>query len=165
MYAHNLASQLIDMDKRAEAEPLLREAMEVGGRLFPAGHRIPIGARLNLAKLLNLDERFDETEKLLDEAEPAFRKEAGVQGERNLSLLLTRRGRARTGLKKFDEAEADLLAAYPMAARSRGDSHELTRACAGMLSDLYKRWDEDQPGRGYDAKAAEWREKLAAPKS
>jgi len=31
------------------------------------------------------------------------------------------------------------------------------------LVDLYTAWDAAEPGKGYDAKAAEWRGKLPAP--
>jgi hypothetical protein len=34
---------------------------------------------------------------------------------------------------------------------------------ADELPDLYAAWDKAEPGKGYDAKAGEWKAKLDAP--
>lgn len=63
---------------------------------------------------------------------------------------------------RFTLAESNLLEAHPIyvAAKDRGPTHEDTVACVRALVDLYTAWDKADPGKGYDAKAAEWRAKL-----
>jgi hypothetical protein len=87
--------------------------------------------------------------------------------------FLTSLGRARVGLgyepERFALAESNLLEAHPIfvAAPDRGPMHKDTLECVQGLVDLYTAWHAAEPGKGYDAKAAEWKAKLpaeAAPK-
>lgn len=39
-------------------------------------------------------------------------------------------------------------------------THKDTLACTQAIADLYTAWDEAEPGKSYDAKAAEWKAKL-----
>ncbi|MBS0189097.1 MAG: hypothetical protein JSS51_13605, partial [Planctomycetes bacterium] len=48
------------------------------------------------------------------------------------------------------------------AAKDRGPTHKDTLACVQALVDLYTTWDAAEPGKGYDAKASEWKTKLPA---
>ena len=41
-----------------------------------------------------------------------------------------------------------------------GDDHERTTKTIKRIVSLYESWHAAEPGKGYDAKAAEWRAKL-----
>jgi serine/threonine protein kinase len=92
----------------------------------------------------------------------------GVANARRLADFLTGFGRARVGVgyaaERFALAEANLLEAHPIyvAAKGVGRTHKDTLECVQALVDLYTAWDTAEPGKGYDAKAAEWRAKLPA---
>jgi hypothetical protein len=86
-----------------------------------------------------------------------------------LADFLTGFGRARVGVgfdaDGFKFAESNLLAAHPiyLAAKDRGPTHKDTLAGVQAIVDLYTAWDKAEPGKGYDAKAAEWKAKLPPP--
>jgi tetratricopeptide (TPR) repeat protein len=160
IYTHNLGMLLNDQDKPAEAEPVFRAVVDKGRRALGQDHPITISATSNLAGLLNGQKRFAEAAELLAVAEPFARKRSANQNERALALLLTRLGRARTGLKQFEVAEANLLESHRIFIKVRGEAHKDTRGCTQALVDLYTAWHASQPGKGFDTKAAEWKAKL-----
>src|SRR5262249_21229288 len=123
-------------------------------------HPITLSSTTYVALLLNEQKHFAEAAALLTKAEPAARKATGAAGERALAMLLTRLGKARTGLKEFQAAEANLLEARPIWVKPRGEKHQDTRNCPQAIVDLYAGWHTAQPGKGYDTKAAEWKAKL-----
>ena len=57
-------------------------------------------------------------------------------------------------------AETALLEAHGILESARGAKHERTIKVIKSLANLYDAWDAAEPGKGYDAKAAEWRAKL-----
>src|SRR5262249_30258558 len=159
IYTHNLGMLLRDQNKLNEAEPVFREVVDKGGRALGLEHPITISATSNLAALLIEQKRFVEAAELLAAAEPLARKGSGTQNERTRAMLLTRLGRARTGLKQFAAAEASLLEAHSTWIKARGETHVDTRNCERAIVDLYTNWHTAQPGKGYDTKAAEWKAK------
>jgi hypothetical protein len=46
--------------------------------------------------------------------------------------------------------------------QTRGADHADTRGCAEALAELYAARDATTPGAGFDAKAAEWRQRAVA---
>jgi hypothetical protein len=74
------------------------------------------------------------------------------------------RGKARAGLAKkpgeFATAEADLLEAQGILVKLRGEKGKETGEWTQGLVDLCVAWDRAEPGKGYDAKAGEWKTKL-----
>jgi hypothetical protein len=102
---------------------------------------------------------------LLTPAESPMRETFTGGNAYRTALLLTSLGRARAGLgydaDRFALAEANLLEAHAMYLDTRGAEHEDTEECVEALVDLYTAWNEAEPEGGYDAKAAEWRAKLA----
>jgi serine/threonine protein kinase len=161
-YTHNLAMLLWNQDKLSEAEPNVRAVVEKSTRSLGREHPITISATTNLAGLLNAQKRFAEAAELLAANEPEARKITNPSGERNLALLLTWLGKARTGLKQFEAAEASLLEAHPIWVKTRGETHKDTRNCKQAIVDLYTDWHAAQPGKGYDTKAQEWKARLGA---
>ena len=57
------------------------------------------------------------------------------------------------------------LEARPLWVKMRGEAHTDTRSCTQALVDLYAAWHIAEPGKGHDAKAAQWKAKLGPNKS
>src|SRR5262249_56308422 len=67
-------------------------------------------------------------------------------------------GRALAGLRRYPEAERELLEAERMLSR---DKSTRQRACVEALAGMYEGWNRSEPGRGHEAQAATWRAQLA----
>jgi Tetratricopeptide repeat len=152
----------------AEAEPYLREALEKSRRTLGEEHLDTL-ISVSLMVRLKLDQdRAREALDLITPYEPAARKAFTGGNARRLADFLTGFGRARASVgydaERFTLAESNLLEAHPIyvAAKDRGPAHKDTLECAQALVDLYTAWDTAEPGKGYDAKAAEWKVKLTA---
>ena len=107
--------------------------------------------------LLMRADRFAEAEQLLRECH-ALRLKALPAGDARIAETMSRLGAAVAAQGRLAEAESMLLEAFeklqpPAAAKMRSDA-------AGRITDLYEAWDRTEPGKGYDAKAAEWQGKL-----
>jgi len=74
----------------------------------------------------------------------------------NMGILLQDQGR-------LAEAEPFFRETLEKRRRTLGEEHPDTLACAQALVDLYTAWDKAEPGKGYDAKAAEWRSRIEPP--
>ena len=75
---------------------------------------------------------------------------------------LAQHGRTLAAMKRFAEAEPELLEAYEGAIESRGSDHGDTKQTVKALAELYDAWHDSAPDQGHDAKAAEWRARLDA---
>lgn len=62
-----------------------------------------------------------------------------------------------------EQQQAELLDAYESLVRSVGSERPRSQRPASALVELYDAWHEAETDAGYDAKAAEWREKLPEP--
>jgi len=162
LYAHNLALLLISQNKTPEAELLLREVTESGGRVIGAGHPIVLSAAENLGDTLLEQKRYGEALEVLSAAEPDARKTYAGRGQGNLAGFMGSLGRARALLKNFAAAEADLLESRGLYVQSSDPARGDTGKGILVLVNMYTRWDEAEPGKGYDVKAAEWKAKLSA---
>ena len=163
---NNMGFLLRAQGKLAEAEPYLREALEKRRRVLGEEHPDTLGS-VSLMMRLKLDQnRAREALDLITPYEPAARKQFTGGNARRLADFLTGSGRARVGVgydaDGFRLAEANLLEAHPIyvAAKDRGPRHKDTLACVQALVDLYAAWGAAEPGKGYEAKAAEWKAKL-----
>lgn len=103
--------------------------------------------------------RCDEAEPLLAQAAAGARIVRPEGPWRGASFLLGH-GVCLSALERYDEAEAALLEAHEIMESALGAQHERTTKVVKALADLYKSWDAADPGKGYDAKAAEWGAKL-----
>jgi tetratricopeptide (TPR) repeat protein len=148
--------------KLDEAEPYFREALVTRRRVLPKDHPDTLIAVINMGYLLQATNKPTEAIELLTPIEAAARKAfAGAKAKR-VGLMLTTLGRSRVALgydpERFKLAEANLLEAQPMPL----PTYRETRDCLQGLVNLYTAWDKAEPGKGYAAKAAEWKTKLAA---
>jgi tetratricopeptide (TPR) repeat protein len=142
---------LNNLGRPSEAETLFREALAMIRAAAPENH-------LELAKkLLNLGNSIAWQQKFA-EAEPFYR-DAIAQYELvfppdHTALALARMEFAfiLIRLNRFPEAEALALKSAPVLESS--PPWRLFSAAA--LASLYARWDEAEPGKGYDKQAREW---------
>jgi tetratricopeptide (TPR) repeat protein len=163
----NMGFLLHSQGNFAEAEPYVREALEKSRRVLGDEHPSTLGSIGSLGGLLRAQGKHQEAIDLLAPAEATARKKFIGGNARRLAGFLTTLGRARVGLgydaERFKLAEAELLEAHPifLAAKDRGPTHKDTLECVQALVDLYTAWDKAEPGKGFGAKAAEWKAKGA----
>jgi hypothetical protein len=70
--------------------------------------------------------------------------------------------RTLTGLGKFAEAETELIEVDRALSAAKPPSPSRQTACAKAFIELYEQWNAADPGKGFDAKAAQWKSKLPA---
>ena len=87
-------------------------------------------------------------------------------GEDHPSALISLCNLADLLIKVGRHAEAAPLVAACVEGNTRkfGPVHGNTGRAFGLAVQLYESWDKAEPGKGYDAKAAEWKAKWPAAK-
>ena len=166
----NMGSLLRDQGRLAEAEPFHSEALEKRRRTLGEEHPETLGSASLMVRLKLDQDQFREALDLVAPYEPAARKAFTGGNAPRLADFLTAFGRARAGVgfdaERFALAEANLLEAHPiyLAAKDRGPTHKDTLECVRALVDLYTAWNAAEPGKGHDARAAEWKSTLDAAK-
>ncbi|MFH1748673.1 MAG: serine/threonine-protein kinase [Planctomycetota bacterium] len=155
----NLGYLLKTMGRYEEAEPHYREALETRRRVLGDTHRGTLISVHNLGSLLRELGQFEEAEVLGAEAARGARERLSLSDPLRPAIL-DRHGRTLWALKRFTEAEAELLAAYEGYVELRGPDARRTGGVIEALVALHTDWHAAEPGAGYDLKAAEWRAKL-----
>jgi tetratricopeptide (TPR) repeat protein len=156
-----LADLLRRKDDLPGAEALLRQAVAMRKNLYPAGDdRLAVNAR-DLAFVVK--DRGD-----LTGAVPLFQEAVAMCerrfGSRHIETLRTRGGLALTLrlLGRFTEAEGELLAAESVLSSTNDAAPSDRQEFIAPLVQLYEAWHQAEPGKGHDAKAVTWKDKLAA---
>jgi hypothetical protein len=112
---------------------------------------------------------FDDAEALLAPVEEKVRQVFRGGNAYRLAAMLTSLGTSRAGLAQsslaFAAAEANLLEAHQIYTKVPGPSPNGPQLCARAIVDFYARWNGAEPGKGYDAKAADWKAKLQDPRT
>lgn len=109
-----------------------------------------------------------QTQGKLDEAEPYYRealtKYSRVLGKEHPDTLnsINNMGSLLTSQRKFATAEAMLIPAAAIAETRLPIGHRARLRLTRTIITLYDAWHTSEPGKGYDAKAAKWKAKLAA---
>jgi non-specific serine/threonine protein kinase/serine/threonine-protein kinase len=159
---NNMGGLLQAQGKLDQAEPYLREALEKSRRVLGEEHPDTQGSAINLAELLERQQKFGEAETLWKQL-LAMRSKTLPPADWRIANIKSRVGGALLQQAKFVEAEPLLLSGYEGLAASpqtpRKPQDRLSKA-AQRLIDLYTAWNTAEPGKGYDAKAAEWKAKL-----
>jgi serine/threonine protein kinase len=146
--------------KLDEAEPLCREVLEKQLKLFGYESVDTLISVNSLGGLLLAKQRNTEALQTMVPAEAAARHVLAGSARKHRFLLNLGTAQSRVG--EFPAAEATLIEAHSTAVKSRGEIHKDARNCSQALIDLYTAWDAAEPGKGYQAKAIEWRGKLEA---
>jgi tetratricopeptide (TPR) repeat protein len=150
-----LALTLLDAGKPSEAEPLLREALPLARKLFPAGHPEIASTLLLVGRAAVESGRAKEAEPLLTEALAIRRKKlpAGDWGVASAGAVL---GDCLRAQGRYAEAEPLLRSAEAAFAKARGTSPRRHRDVIDRLVWLYEAWNKP-------AEAAAWRARQEKP--
>jgi tetratricopeptide (TPR) repeat protein len=163
MAIENLGILLEREGKFDQAEALEREALDKSRRALGEDHLVTLNAVSLDALALDGKGDYADAEKLLAPIESeASKKFVGSYSFIRATYFL-RLGIARAGLRNYAGAETALLEAESIAEQT----HNITHAddigdCTRALVAMYTAWDKAEPGKGYDAKGAEWKRKLDA---
>jgi tetratricopeptide (TPR) repeat protein len=161
-----LASVLQERGDLESAEPLFRESMEMRERLLGKESRDTLFSAILLGGLRVAQGNHADALTLLVPIEDKARELFTGGNAYELASLLMNLGKARAGLARdpadFAAAEASLLEAHADLVKAPGPFPKDTRDCTQALADFYTMWDKTEPGKGYAARAAEWKAKLDA---
>ena len=129
-------------------------------RLFEGDHPHVANGLHNVAGCLRSLGRFAEA---LPTYEAALAMHRRVLPPGHPHTLYPQKGLAKTlvSLGRHAEAEALLLDAAEQCERSEASRRMHWRSALKLIVELYDTWHAAEPDKGYDAKAAEWRAKLA----
>jgi serine/threonine protein kinase/tetratricopeptide (TPR) repeat protein len=153
---NNLASVYKSLGMPERAEPLQRKDLEISLRTLGEEHPDTIVSLGNLGNTLRGEHRCEEALPYLQRAVRAARKSLPKNNPGtayNLGWL----GSCLRDLGRYAEAEPMLLEAREIIVASRGEEHPIARQMALGLQTLYEAWDKAEPGKGHDAKSAEWK--------
>ena len=153
-----LAALLRDQGKLDEAEPYLLEALDTCRRLFGDEHPDTLRSMHNLASLLREQGKLSEAERLGSQGIQMAQRIL-PNGDGRIAFILIEYARTLNAMERFGEAESHVLRAHAIFEAVLGPVHELTLGAVSDLATLYDAWHAAEPGKGYDAKAAEWRAK------
>ncbi len=155
----SVARLLQAQNKTAEAEPLLREALDARRRVLIADHPDTLQSMQDLGGALRTLDKLPEAEALFREAIAAYER---TQGKDHWLCGSARVGLARALAKmnRFDDAQAEFVSAERILASTQGVPPGRYKAAVEQLVSFYESWDKAEPGKGYDAKAVEWKAKL-----
>ena len=154
-----LGTLLAETSRLEEAEPLLREAIRTGQRAHGDDHPVVVDAEYGLGDVLRQMQRTDEAIPLLQQAVKGFDAAHGPGSPMSVIARLGL-GRSCVASGRYEDGER----AYLDAVGSMGGSHSTSDGAFPVdeIADLYAAWDRIAPGRGYDAKADEWRRRSQA---
>ncbi|MCH8149239.1 MAG: tetratricopeptide repeat-containing protein [Planctomycetes bacterium] len=157
---NNMGGLLHSQGKYSEVEPYWREALERNHRVLGNDHPDTLRSINNMGYLLNALGKHEDAFDVLRAGESAARRTWTGADSRWLGNYLAKLGDAEGATSRFSQGEATLLEAHQLLAAGFGEDHERTTKCVTRFATLYESWHAAEPGRGYDAKAAEWRAKL-----
>jgi tetratricopeptide (TPR) repeat protein len=159
----NLGFLLQREGKLDQAEALEREALAKSRHALGEDHLVTLNAASLAALVLDSKGDYADAEKLLLPIEAGARRQFVGSYSFILATYYLRLGIARTGLHNFAGAQATLLEAQSIAEQTHNITHaDDLHACAQAFVALYTEWDKAEPGKGHDASAAEWKQKLDA---
>ena len=159
---NNIGALLRKLGRPSEAEPYCREAMEGLRHVLGDDHPTTLTSMSSVGSVLNALGKHEDALEVLHAGESAARRAWTGPNTRWLGNYLARLGEAEGATNRFAEGEATLLEAHRLLAEGFGVDHASTTACIERLVTLYESWHATELDKVYDAKAAEWRAKLAA---
>ncbi len=160
----NLALVYKQLGMKDRAESMTRRALDVSVRVLGEEHPDTIVSLANMGAMLRGNGRCDEAIAFLERAIAASRKVLPPDNP-GTAYSLGWYGACLAKLGRFTESEAALLEARGIIARVQGEGSRTAGQMSKDLADLYTAWDKAEPGKGHDAKAAEWKAKSETTKS
>ena len=157
---HTLALVFQDREDYDGAERSYRQAVDMWRRLFHGDHQSLANGLTNLATLLIRRGNPSAAEPMAREAVGMFQRVNGpnfwLTGTAHLRL-----GQALCEMKRFANAEPELIEAQRVLSSAQGAPAAQLQDCVRTLISLYEAWEVAEPQKGHAAKAAEWQAKLA----
>jgi serine/threonine protein kinase/tetratricopeptide (TPR) repeat protein len=147
---NNLATLLRDQGKYDEAESLFRQSMALRRKHLGENHAEVGSSLYNIATLLSLQGQHAEAEKMYRQAIEVYQKSLTPDHwliHRSRSSL----GASQTKLKRYREAEAELLTAFAGLKAALGDEHLQTQKAVSHLIELYDSWGKPEKVDSYRA--------------
>jgi serine/threonine protein kinase/tetratricopeptide (TPR) repeat protein len=157
----NVASCLDILGRSAEALPKHEAALKMYQRFYKGDHpAIASGLNKVASCLASLDRPAEALPKY--QAAMEMRKRILPSNHVDTKISECGMGSALVELGRFQEAEPLLLEVWPVLSNSPGAAPRHKLRCLEAMVKLYDGWHIAEPTKGYDEKAAEWREKLKA---
>lgn len=159
---HVLGVTLFWRQDYAAAEPLLRDSLALQTNPKPqrmAQHAATLSA---LGATLNESDRPTEAEPLFRAACEQMSASRGAE-DWQTGNVRSHFGDCLRRLGRLSDSEKELLEAHRVLSAARPPSDLYVARCVDRLVKLYETWDRQEPGQGYDERAAEWRVKAAVP--
>ena len=153
-YVNNLAQLLRDMKEYDEAQALFKHLIETQSRVSGPESRDTLIAMNNYGLLLRDTERYEEALTQLAGCRDGLAKM--LQPDHwMMGLSRVYVGDVLGRLKRFEEAEPELVEGYGVVAKALGETHPRARQAAGITAKTYEAW-------GKPEKAAEWKTRAEA---
>ena len=153
---NSLAEVYLEAKRYDEAERYARSALEGRRRVLGREHKDSLISLANLAEASNGQGQYLTAEKLVEEAIAGYEHTA-LGKSQEIGFARTTHGRALLGLKRYPQAEAELVAAERLI--SAGTSAH--RQAVESLIAVEDAWEQADPGHGHAAEAARWKVALA----
>jgi serine/threonine-protein kinase len=147
---NNLASLLRDKGDLAGAEVLYRKSLELRRKLFGETHYETATAIGNLGGVYFDKGQYGEALRLYQQALDTHLK-SQPSDHWMVNRARSNLGGCLTKLKRYSEAEEQLLTAYAGLKAARGEQNDLTRRAVGRLIELYEAWGKPDQAAPYRA--------------
>jgi len=147
-------------DDFAEAEWRMRELADLYAAASGPDHAMTHTVRANHAAALVSLDRAAEAEPIAAASVAGLEKTLGPSHPRTAHARVAW-GRALTALARYDDAQTQLLEADRVYTAAKNVTALRKAQCAQALVALYEALDTAEPGKGFDEKAAPWRDKAS----
>ncbi len=162
-HLEHLAWTTLKMEKHIDCAALFREVIEIRGRLGEKDTWIMANTKHFLAIVLRQQGQTAEAESLFAEALGIL---FAIDGDpEHIAACYWRLGECQASTGHYAEAEESLLKAYQIRTASPSTNAEAKTEVVQLLVGVFDAWHAAEPGKGYDAKATEWRAKLESLES
>jgi non-specific serine/threonine protein kinase/serine/threonine-protein kinase len=154
----NLSTMYKQQGRLDEAEALAFRSLEISARVLGEDHPDTIVSIANCGNLLRGRGKFEQALVLLKRAVDASRRSLSADNP-GTAYALGWYGACLASLNRFSEAEAALLEAYAIIERIQGPTSHVATQMRIQIESFYLDREKAEPGKGFDAKAAEWKAK------
>jgi serine/threonine protein kinase/tetratricopeptide (TPR) repeat protein len=139
-----------------QAETCSRDVLQRRTRTVGPNSPDTLVATTALASVRLAQGAYEDTEKILAPLDKVVHEQYVGGNAIWLVSYLTDLGKARIGLRKFSEAEKNLLEARAAMLKLNLPGDKRNSECVSALAALYTEWSKAEPGKGHEAKATEW---------
>lgn len=147
----NLATNYLSMGRVDEAETLVVDLRERAMAFLEPTHQIITTSTNSLAMIYFRQGKFEKSLDMFRDSANHVRKKLG-QDHWSAAIALSNAGGVLLQMKRFEEAEAELLESFRMLESRHGLDDARTQSTVGLLVRLYREWDRP-------VKLGEWQAK------